>query len=65
MSAAAVPPPPPCRLRLTDRIVIDLNWLPAGEFRMGARGMGADEEPPHLVRLSGFYMGIFHYWDYR
>ena len=38
---------------------MDFNWLPAGEFRMGARGRVANEEPPHLVRLSGFYMGIF------
>ncbi len=38
---------------------MDFNWLPAGEFRMGSRGMDASEEPPHLVRMSGFYMGIY------
>jgi formylglycine-generating enzyme required for sulfatase activity len=45
-------------LELNTSVHMSFRWLPPGEFRMGSRGWNSVEEPPHWVRLSGFYMGI-------
>ncbi|MEY2727585.1 MAG: hypothetical protein RLZZ458_3452, partial [Planctomycetota bacterium] len=42
------------------KISMEFQLLPAGTFRMGARGEYRDEEPIHEVRISRpFYMGIY------
>jgi formylglycine-generating enzyme required for sulfatase activity len=39
---------------------LEFRWIPAGEFRMGARGESPHEEPVHRVRLTQpFYLGQF------
>lgn len=39
---------------------MDFRLLPAGKFRMGARGYDASEEPIHTVRITRpFYMGVY------
>ena len=40
------------------RTGIEFVRIPGGEFTMGSSG-GADERPPHLVRLRAFYLGRF------
>ncbi len=43
---------------MTFRRILDLGEV--GEFRMGARGFYADEEPVHQVRLTvPYYLGIY------
>ncbi len=43
---------------MTFRRILDLGEV--GEFRMGARGFSASEEPVHRVRLTvPFYLGIY------
>jgi formylglycine-generating enzyme required for sulfatase activity len=34
-----------------------LRWVPAGPFVMGTADLDADAAPPHLVELSGFWIG--------
>jgi formylglycine-generating enzyme required for sulfatase activity len=47
-------------LRLPTGVDLEFVRIPAGEFRMGARGKSADEEPVHRVRITqSFYLGRF------
>ena len=46
-------------LRLPGDVLMNFSRLPAGTFRMGARGEYAAEEPIHRVQISEFYMGVF------
>ena len=53
-------PPPDLVVRLSRNVEMGFQLIPAGEFRMGSRGEGRDEEPPHLVRITTpFYLGQF------
>lgn len=39
---------------------MSLQRIPAGRFRIGARGFGRNEEPPHVVELTAaFFLGTF------
>ena len=45
-------------LRLPGGVVMAFRWIPSGEFRMGSRGQGENEEPIHRVRIErGFWLG--------
>ena len=47
-------------LKVSGKISMEFRLLPAGTFRMGARGESRYEEPIHEVTISRpFYMGIY------
>jgi sulfatase-modifying factor enzyme 1 len=47
-------------LLLTEGVEMTFQRIPAGEFRMGARGEYRSEEPIHRVRITRpFYLGTF------
>ncbi|MFN6105370.1 MAG: formylglycine-generating enzyme family protein [Planctomycetaceae bacterium] len=52
--------PPAVTLRLPGELDLEFRCIPAGKFRMGARGESPHEEPVHRVRLTQpFYLGQF------
>jgi ankyrin repeat protein len=38
---------------------MEFVWIPPGKFVMGSNEEGGDEEPAHLVRLDGFWLGRY------
>ena len=55
-----VPVPTQLKVALSDRVNLELNLIPSGEFVMGSLEGDPDEYPPALVRIEHpFYMGIF------
>lgn len=47
-------------IRLPKGVDLEFRFIPAGEFRMGARDLDFAEEPVHLVRITKpFYLGKY------
>ncbi|MDP7422625.1 MAG: formylglycine-generating enzyme family protein [bacterium] len=46
--------------KLDTEVLLELVWIPPGEFIMGSETNHEDEKPSHTVRISrGFYMGKY------
>ena len=53
-------PPARISIALARDVAMEFQWIPPGEFMMGAYGEWEREEPQHLVRITqGFYLGVY------
>jgi formylglycine-generating enzyme required for sulfatase activity len=53
-------PGEPATIDLGRGIILELVWIPPGEFDMGSQGRRKDEQPVHHVKIMrGFWMGQY------